>query len=193
MQTLLWKLPLHATFHPIPYFIPALVGKGLPHHGSTTAPQLQTLHLIPIQFLYSQEKRTILFWHECSLQYTKRLHFCFQVFKECEVGSPDGSVGKESACNAGQTRGASLIPGLGRCPTGGNGNPLQDSCWENPMDRGAWLQSKGSQRVRHDLMRVHVCTVWSARNQRQERSSPCCKGAVRTVGQTSTLKNNCIM
>ena len=30
------------------------------------------------------------------------------------------------------------IPGLGRCPGEGNGNPLQDSCLENPMDRGAW-------------------------------------------------------
>ena len=33
---------------------------------------------------------------------------------------------------------ASLIPGLGRSPGGGNGNPLQDSCWDNPMDREAW-------------------------------------------------------
>ena len=33
---------------------------------------------------------------------------------------------------------AGLIPGLGRCPGGGNGNPLQNSCQENPTDRGAW-------------------------------------------------------
>ena len=33
---------------------------------------------------------------------------------------------------------ASLIPGSGRTPGGGNGNPLQDSCWDNPMDREAW-------------------------------------------------------
>ena len=44
-----------------------------------------------------------------------------------------------------------LIPGLGRSPGGGNGNPLQYSCLENPMDRGAWLvQSVGLQKVRHD-------------------------------------------
>ena len=44
------------------------------------------------------------------------------------------------------------IPGLGRSPAGGNGNPLQYSCLENPMDRGAWqaIQSMGSQRVGHD-------------------------------------------
>ena len=44
------------------------------------------------------------------------------------------------------------IPGLGRSPGGGNGKPLQYSCLEIPMDRGAWgwLQSKGSQRVGHN-------------------------------------------
>ena len=46
--------------------------------------------------------------------------------------------GKESACNAGDMRDAGLIPKLGRSPREGNGNPLQYSCLENPMDRGAW-------------------------------------------------------
>ena len=46
---------------------------------------------------------------------------------------------KESACNAEDAAGAKgLIPGSGRSPGGGNGNPLQYSCLENPMDRGAW-------------------------------------------------------
>ena len=44
--------------------------------------------------------------------------------------------GKESACNAGDTMG--LILGSGRSPGGGNSTPLQYSCLENPMDRGAW-------------------------------------------------------
>ena len=48
-------------------------------------------------------------------------------------------MGKESACNAGDTGDAGLIPGLGRSLGEGNGNPLQYSCLENPMDRGAWL------------------------------------------------------
>ena len=51
------------------------------------------------------------------------------------VGFPGGSEGKESACNAGDP---GSIPGSGRCPGEGNGNPLQYSCLENPMDRGAW-------------------------------------------------------
>ena len=37
-----------------------------------------------------------------------------------------------------ETQETGLIPGLGRTPGGGHGNPLQDSCLENPMDRGAW-------------------------------------------------------
>ena len=48
---------------------------------------------------------------------------------------PGGSVGKESACNAGDP---GSIPGLGRSPGEGNGNPLPYSCLENRMDRGAW-------------------------------------------------------
>ena len=48
---------------------------------------------------------------------------------------PDGSDSKESACNAGHPR---LILELGRSPGEGHGNPLQYSCLENFMDRGAW-------------------------------------------------------
>ena len=51
------------------------------------------------------------------------------------MGFPGGSDSKESACNAGDS---SSIPGLGRSPGEGNGNPLQYSCLDNPMDRGAW-------------------------------------------------------
>ena len=48
---------------------------------------------------------------------------------------PGSSAGKESIYNAGDP---GLIPGLGRSPGGGHGNPLQCSCLENPMDRGSW-------------------------------------------------------
>ena len=48
---------------------------------------------------------------------------------------PGGSEDKESGFKAGNP---GLIPGSGRSPGGGNGNPLQYSCLENPMDRGAW-------------------------------------------------------
>jgi len=49
---------------------------------------------------------------------------------------PDG--GKESTWNVGDTGDAGSIPGSGRSPGGGYGNPLQYSCLQNPMDRGAW-------------------------------------------------------
>ena len=54
------------------------------------------------------------------------------------MGFLDGCGGKELAANAGDVRDAGLIPGLGRSPGEGHGNPLQYSCLKNPMDRGAW-------------------------------------------------------
>ena len=49
---------------------------------------------------------------------------------------PYGLAGKEFACNAGNTGDKGFIPGSGRSPGGGSGNPFQYSCLENPMDRG---------------------------------------------------------
>ena len=51
---------------------------------------------------------------------------------------PRWHSGKEFASQRRKQRDTGLIPGLGRCPGGGNGNPLQYSCLENSMDRGAW-------------------------------------------------------
>ena len=61
---------------------------------------------------------------------------------------PGGSVGKNPPVNAGDM---GLIPGLGRSPGEGNGNPLQYSCLEYPMDEGTWQTIvHGSQRVGYD-------------------------------------------
>ena len=58
-------------------------------------------------------------------------------------------MGKESACTAGDL---GLIPGSGRSPREGNDNPLQYSCLENLMNRGAWQATVcGVARIRHDL------------------------------------------
>ena len=51
------------------------------------------------------------------------------------MGFSGGSDGKESTCSAGDL---DLISGLGGSPGGGNGNPLQYSCLENPIEGGAW-------------------------------------------------------
>ena len=65
------------------------------------------------------------------------------------MGFSHNSVGKESACSAGDP---GLIPGSGRSPGEGNGNPLQYSCLENPMDKGAWQSTvHGVARVGHDI------------------------------------------
>ena len=63
------------------------------------------------------------------------------------LGFPCGSDSKESACNMGDP---GLIPGLGRSPGEGNGNPLQYSCLENPMDRGVWWATQKSQTQLND-------------------------------------------
>ena len=69
---------------------------------------------------------------------------------------PCSSVGKESACSAGDL---GSIPGLGRYPGEGNGNPLQYPCLENLMDRGAWwaavhrvTKSRTTERLTHTFI-----------------------------------------
>ena len=63
---------------------------------------------------------------------------------------PHSSFNKESTCSVGDL---GSIPGAGRSPGEGNGNPLQYSCLENPMGRGAWKATvHGVTRVRQDLV-----------------------------------------
>ena len=54
------------------------------------------------------------------------------------MGFPGGSVLKNLPANVGDARNAGLIPGWGKAPGGGHGNPLQYSCLGNPVYRGAW-------------------------------------------------------
>ena len=70
--------------------------------------------------------------YKCILFFQRTLN---RVILKYTIGFPGGSVGKESACNAGDL---GSISGSGRSPGEGKGNPLQCSCLENPMDRGAW-------------------------------------------------------
>ena len=64
------------------------------------------------------------------------------------AGFPGGTSGKEPTANAGDIRNVGPIPGSGRPPGKGHGNPHQYFCLENPMDRGAW-QFIESQRAGH--------------------------------------------
>ena len=69
------------------------------------------------------------------------------------MGLPYSSDGKESLCNAGDP---GSIPGSGRFPGEGNGSPLQYSCLENPMDRGAWWATVHGGRRELDTTNMHV-------------------------------------
>ena len=69
-------------------------------------------------------------------------------------------LGKESACNPGDTGDAGSIPGSGRSPGEGNGNSLRYSCLKNPMDREAWRATVvGSQRVGCNQEDLHASKV----------------------------------
>ena len=74
---------------------------------------------------------------------------------------PDGSAGEEPASNAGDQ---GIHPGLGRSPGGGHGNPLQYSCLENPMDRGAWWNGLWGHKelditevTEHSYIHTYIC------------------------------------
>ena len=80
----------------------------------------------------------ILLWiyPDCSWESTEaRQDTSHWHFRELPLGFPGGSDSQESVCNVGDP---GLIPGLGRSPREGNGNPHWYSCLENPMEGGAW-------------------------------------------------------
>ena len=81
-------------------------------------------------------------------------------------GFPCGSDGKESACNAGDP---GSIPGSGRSPGEGNGNPLRYSCLENPMDREAWqatVHEAAQNWIRLKQLSTCTCTHTQIRTHR---------------------------
>ena len=82
-----------------------------------------------------------------ALKHSQFYHLAVWLWSCGCLGFPGGSDSKESAGNAGDL---GSTPGSGRSSGEGNGSPLPYSCLENSMDRGAWLQSKGLQRVGND-------------------------------------------
>ena len=75
-------------------------------------------------------------------------------------GFPGGTVVKSPPVDAEDSGDAVLIPGSGRPPGEGHGNPLQYFCLENPTEEPGELQSMRSQRVRHDLATEHRPHIW---------------------------------
>ena len=87
------------------------------------------------EFLTSPKKISLEHMPRLKQQCISVFYLSFYVLVNCKRGFPGGSEDKASACNAGDP---SSIPGSGRSPGEGNGNPLQYSCLEKPMDGEAW-------------------------------------------------------
>ena len=83
----------------------------------------------------------------------RRLSWIDLTLSNAIMGFPGGSDGNKTACNAGDP---GSIPGSGRSPGEGNGSPLQYSCLENSMDRGAWRDTVHVVRVGHDWVNKHT-------------------------------------
>ena len=62
----------------------------------------------------------------------------YYILHKIIIVTTGGTVVKSPAASAGDAEDMGLIPGLGRSPEGGNGSPLENSCLENPVDRGPW-------------------------------------------------------
>ena len=89
------------------------------------------------------------------------------------IGFTCGSDGKESACNA---WGLSFIPGLGRSSKEGNGYPLQHSCLENSMDRGAWratVYGVAKSQTRLSDFHFHFTSLHDGKEHQEENIHHC--------------------
>ena len=110
-----------------------------------------------------------------------------------QFGFPGVSVVKNLPANVGDTGDTSLVPGSRRSPREGNGNPLQYSCWENPMDRGAWWVT--IHWVTKSWLQLGTCT------QQHQPAQPdtygnlhCCRIKVVNIGNCRAnrkVRNDC--
>ena len=103
----------------------------------------------------------------------KRVNICIHI-----ANSQVMLVVKNPPANAGDTRNMGQIPGSRRFPGGGNGNPLQYSCLENSMGRGAWWSEV------HGAMNEQLNT-YKHTHTKHTVNSPCC-----TVENNTTLESN---
>ena len=88
-------------------------------------------------------------------------HGLYMTLDTNEVGFPGSSVHKELTCQFRRCRRPGLLPGLGRSPGEGNGNPLLYSCLENPMGKGAWwatVHGVTKSQTRLKWLSTHTCT-----------------------------------
>ena len=97
------------------------------------------------------------------------------------MGFPGGSVDKESTCNAEDAKGTGSFSGLGRSPGGGHASPLQYSCLENPMERGAWqaiahrvtkTRTQRKQLITHTHTHTHTQSKRGCRERELKEQTP---------------------
>ena len=113
-------------------------------------------------------------WLSCSIHfYCARKEFLAEGGLTGKEGFPGGITGKQPACQFRRVWNSCSIPGSGRSPGEGNGNPLQYSCLENPMDRGAWWATVcGVTGVGHD---------WRDLAHREARKQPNAHGPLGSL------------
>ena len=99
---------------------------------SPVSPEFYVFHICELLYFQFPYALDIFSWLKQQAQYGKYGYWCPYPFHQ---GFPGGSEVKASAWNAGDP---GSIPGWGTSPGEGNGNPLQYSCLENPMEGGAW-------------------------------------------------------
>ena len=102
-------------------------------HVTWHSNRLCIIFLLLSKFHVQFQKKLAVGFSECKSCY--KIHLSFGNIDSGNSGFPGGSEVKASACNVGDP---GSIPGSGRSPGEGNGNPLQYSCLENPLDGGAW-------------------------------------------------------
>ena len=124
------QVRVHYTHHRLKLWL--LVGGGTTDGGCGINEQFWSSPGHPLQSSRRFSSRTLL---GPDLIHEKSESSMMGAWHWNNVGFPGGTVVKNLPANAG---GTGLIPGLGRSPGGANGNPLQYSCLENPMDGGAW-------------------------------------------------------
>ena len=104
------------------------------------------------------------------------------------MGFPGGISGKEPTCQCRRQERCRFNPWVWKIPGDGHGNPLQCSCLENPMERGAvGLQSMGSQRVRHDRVHTHTHTHTHTQLDAHFPSAPIKQQQKMYKGQMNTM------
>ena len=106
-------------------------------------------------------------------------------------GFPGGVNGKEPACQCWRHKRRSSIPGSGRSPGGGHGNPLQYSCQENPMDRGAsWATVHGVTKSQMRLTTLKYNVIQSFSFQTSEIPGILCSHDMYTKSPANGCKRN---